>query len=115
MGRARGFAASGRALLLAPVAEELLIGARPGRDQKGVAELLRLTPIETPAEVDFLLAGELGSRLRRAGLTVGTIDLLIAAQTVRLGSSLWTLDAHFRLIARHSALRLYRFLGGRSK
>jgi predicted nucleic acid-binding protein len=110
VGRVRGLAAGGRALLLAPVAEELLIGARPGEDQKGVAELLRLTPVESPAEVDFLRAGDLGARLRRAGMTVGAIDLLIASQAVRLGSPLWTLDAHFHLIARHCALRLYKTL-----
>jgi len=97
-----------RSTLLAPVAQELLVGARPGADSRVLSELVSLTSIEVPGRDDFLGAGELGARLRRAGVTVSAIDLLIAQQTLRLRQPLWTLDAHFRAIARHSRLRLYR-------
>ncbi len=100
-----------RAILLAPVVEELLVGARPGADARALAELVSLTSIEVPVLDDFLGAGELGARLRRAGVSVGAMDLLIAQQALRLERPLWSFDSHFGAIAKHSRLRLYRLRG----
>lgn len=97
-----------RAILLAPVAEELLVGARPGADSRALSEIISLTPIDVPVRDDYLDAGALGARLRRLGVSVGAIDLLIVRQALRLERPLWTLDAHFGPIAKHSRLRLYR-------
>ena len=97
-----------RAILLAPVVEELLVGARPGADSRALSEIISLTPIDVPGRDDYMGAGELGARLRRSGVSVGAIDLLIAQQALRLERPLWTLDAHFGAIAKHSRLRLYR-------
>jgi predicted nucleic acid-binding protein len=53
---------------------------------------------------EFALATELGFRLRRQGVTVPATDLMIAASALQAGATLYHVDAHYDLIARHSDL-----------
>ncbi len=97
----------GRALLPAPAVTELLLGARPGRERAALGELFEVTRVVTPAEEDYRQAGEIGALLRRKGVTVGTVDLVIAALALRLEAPVWSLDSHFGEISRHVKLRLH--------
>ena len=48
----------------------------------------------------------MGASLRRRGITVGTVDLILAAVALRLPVPVWSLDAHFQAIARHGGERM---------
>lgn len=54
----------------------------------------------------------LGFSLRRRGLTVPTLDILIAFLSMEKGYTLLHHDHHFRSIAEHSDLSLIDFLEG---
>lgn len=56
------------------------------------------------SENDFIEASLLGSSLRRKGVSVPPVDLMIAASAIRTKSRLYHLDGHFDLIARHAPL-----------
>ena len=53
---------------------------------------------------EFSLATELGFRLRRQGITVPPTDLIIAASGIRVGATVYHVDGHYDMIARHSSL-----------
>lgn len=88
------------------VLQELLTGVRTddafARLHRGLAWLRVLLA----SEADHLAAARLASGCRRAGVTVFGADALIAAQTMRAGAQLFTLDRDFHAIADHSSLRL---------
>ena len=103
-----------RLVLPSLVLTELLAGARPGKDRDAVAQLIAAVPVADLEREDFVSAGELGARLRRHGVTIGTVDLLLAALAIRRGEPFWSLDAHFAAIAERSpGLRLQRPSEGR--
>lgn len=98
----------GRALVPAPAVTELVLGARPGRERAALQALFEVTVTVTPEEADYREAGEIGASLRRKGVTVGVVDLVIGALAIRLAAPVWSLDGHFAEIARAGRLRLYR-------
>ena len=98
---------TGQALLPSPVATELLCGSRPGKDRAAVETLLQTCPAAVPEADDYRAAGLVGASLRRRGITVGTVDLILAAVALRLPVPVWSLDAHFQAIARHGGLKLF--------
>lgn len=49
-------------------------------------------------------AARLGQDLRRRGITVPATDLIIASSAMGAGATLYHLDEHFDLIAKHSLL-----------
>jgi predicted nucleic acid-binding protein len=55
----------------------------------------------------FIDAGDLGRSLLQQGVSVGTVDLLIASIAISNAVSLYSFDKHFTAIARHANLRLY--------
>lgn len=95
------------AILPSPVATELLCGARPGKDRGAVETLLQTCRPAVPEAEDYRAAGLLGAALRRRGLTVGTVDLILAAVASRLAVPVWSSDAHFRTMARYAGPRLF--------
>jgi predicted nucleic acid-binding protein len=103
----RRLALADRLVLPSPVLTELFAGARPGKDRAAVAQLMDSVPIADVEREDFISAGALGASLRRRGVTIGTVDLLLAALAVRRGEHLWSLDAHFATISERSELRLH--------
>jgi len=44
-----------------------------------------------------------GGARRRRGITVGTVELILAAVAIRLPVPVWSFDVHFQAIARHGA------------
>jgi predicted nucleic acid-binding protein len=96
-----------RLRLPAPVLTELLAGARPGKDRVAVEQLIDALPVADLQRDDFLAAGTLGAGLRRHGVTVGTVDLLLAALSIRRREPIWSLDIHFVAISRRFELKLH--------
>jgi len=93
---ARGELESGRALLSAVTAAELLVGSRGRAGGDPLLDLLeRLPVVDTGREVAGM-AGLMGAAARRAGATIPLPDLLIAATAVWLDVPLLTCDTDFR-------------------
>ena len=59
-------------------------------------------------ENTYLHAVKLGYDLARKGHTVSTVDLLIAQSAIENRLSLMSYDDHFSIIAKHSALALFK-------
>lgn len=97
--------ASADAAIAGPVVTELRRGLSP-RDRNRVLPLLTGCAMlaEPPGLWDR--AGDLGYALARRGKNVKTLDLLIATYAIEHGVPLLSGDADFRVIARHSPLRL---------
>ncbi len=61
---------------------------------------------ESLSDADFFEASALGSSLRRKGVTVPATDLIIATSALKAGHTLYHLDNHFDLIAKHAPLKV---------
>ncbi len=97
--------ATSRAATTPVVVLELLSGtrsAREFREFKEELEALQQLELTRPA---WERAYRLGYDLRRAGLTLPTLDVLIAALAVEHDCLLLHVDRHFEQIAQHSPLR----------
>jgi len=84
---------------------EVFRGARNEKERRLLInhfEILEYIPLE---KTDFLLAGNLGTTLRQKGLTVKTIDLLIAHLALKHKLTLLHDDSDFEFIARHTLLK----------
>lgn len=95
-----------RVAMVPPVRTELLGGTRSAAEWDRLASRLaglHLIPFE---DVDWETAASWKSKLRRSGLTVPTLDLLIAAPTVRAGAILLHADNDFDRAAQHIGLRV---------
>ena len=90
-----------------PVRLEVLGGARADeRTRWGM--YFSVIPYRPCEEDDWDRAISLAWRLRDTGLAVPWLDALIAAIAIHDGVRLYAIDAHFREIAKHSDLLLYR-------
>ncbi len=89
--------------LAEPVVFELLRFARPHEAQQLQAQFATLPMLATPSSV-WLEAAELGRACRATGLTVVSLDLLIAAVALHHRATLVTFDRDFAAIAQVSAL-----------
>jgi predicted nucleic acid-binding protein len=90
-----------------PVRLEVLGGARM-EERARLGERFSVIPYRPCREDDWERAVALAWRLRGKGLTVPWLDVLIAAIAIHDGVRLYAIDAHFREIALHTSLRLYR-------
>jgi predicted nucleic acid-binding protein len=90
-----------------PVRLEVLGGAR--KDERArLGKYFSVVPYRCSREDDWERAIALAWRLRDNGLTVPWLDVLIAAIAIHDGTRLYSIDAHFGEIAKHSPLLLYR-------
>ncbi len=100
---------SGKAVYTGIVALELINGAK---DQKALQilydafDVMQCIPVD---ETTYLHAGKLGYELARKGYTASTVDLLIAQAAIENSLSLMTYDEHFNVMAKHSALALFKY------
>jgi predicted nucleic acid-binding protein len=98
---------SEKAVYTGIIALELINGA------KGQKELQALhDAFDTMERIDegagtYLNAGKMGYELARKGHTLGVVDLLIAQVAIENDFALMTFDEHFKVIAKHSGLRLF--------
>jgi len=106
--RLRQLLKSGAPVYTGIIATELYRGAKSRKETNALDELLTSIECIETREEDFQAAGQLGYALAQQGITVGTVDLLIAQISIANNLSLFTLDKHFVPIARHSSLRLYQ-------
>lgn len=95
--RVRSLLEEDRAAICGPVEFEIRQGLRD-RERERVLPLLEAVPRLEFLESDWAEAGDLGANLRRRGVTVPALDLLIAAVCRRTATSLLTLDKHFRSV-----------------
>lgn len=94
-----------RIAIAPPIQLELLSGARTEKEYHALAqELDALSVLEiTPAV--WKEAGRMAFRLRQKGITVPTVDLLIAATALFYHCTLYYHDRHFLHIAKHTPLK----------
>ncbi|HIC92365.1 MAG TPA: PIN domain nuclease [Syntrophaceae bacterium] len=89
------------------IALELYRGARSKREIFILDKLfLSIDRISQRGET-YKKAGLMGFELAKKGLTVSTVDLLIAQLALENNLTLFTLDQHFRSIANHYPLRVF--------
>lgn len=79
-----------------PIVTELLRGIRSKRQRKQLDELIAAVPVVSVVASDWTAAGELLATLQRKGITVPTVDGLIAVVARRERLSVLTVDKHFR-------------------
>ena len=91
----------------APVRLEVLGGARL-EERARLGKMFSVIPYRPSREDDWDRAVALAWRLRGRGVTVPWLDVLIASIAIHDGARLYAVDAHFKEIAKHSALMLYR-------
>jgi len=96
-----------RVVVLAPVVvAELISGARRPRDRAAIADLLtELALHDTPID-HWVRVGELRRDLRDHGVSVSTPDAHVAQCAIDRDAALFSRDAVFRRVARHSRLKL---------
>jgi len=92
-----------------PVRMEVLAGARDERHLSDLRRLLARACVVPTEPIDYEEAAALYRVCRRGGATVRKlIDCLIASVAIRADSPILHADAHFEVIARHTALRIER-------
>jgi predicted nucleic acid-binding protein len=64
-------------------------------------------PILLPTKGDFISAARLFNACMSKGVSTSYPDCMIATQTIRANGELYTVDDDFKLIAKHSPLRLF--------
>ena len=88
------------------VLAELLQGARSEREIAAVEEFPEAFAIIDQGPGTWVKAGKLSRRLRGRGKTIHLIDCYIAVIAEENGCAIFTLDEHFREIAKVMPLRL---------
>lgn len=88
------------------VVAELLQGARSDREVAAIEVFLEAFTIIDQGPVTWLKAARLSRRLRARGRSVHLVDCYIAVIADEAGCAMFTLDEHFREIAKTLPLRL---------
>ena len=95
----------GLALVNGLIVSELLKGARDEADYERLLTVLGATTTVGFTNATWARTARLGFELRRAGITIPTVDLAIASSALEEGFMLAHRDRHFTLIAAHAPLR----------
>lgn len=93
------------ACLAEPIAFELLRHATAAEAQQLTTHFQNMVQLATPGDL-WSRAAELGQDCRRGGITVGSLDLLIAQVAIHHGAELVTFDRDYLGIAGVSALKV---------
>jgi predicted nucleic acid-binding protein len=96
---------SGLALVNGLIVSEILKGARDEADYERLFTILGATTTISFTVATWARTARLGFELRRAGITIPTVDLAIASNALEEGYALAHRDRHFALIAAHAPLR----------
>ena len=88
------------------VLQELLSGVRLREQFRKLESLTAGFPLLLAARREHVLAARISNTCRRTGVSVSTVDCLIAAQTITAAGRLFTLDKDFEKIAAHTDLKL---------
>ena len=93
---------------LGVILTEVLQGIRSETLFRQIEQQFDVLELITPTKHDYVCAAKLSQVCRQAGITVGTIDYLIAATAIEHSCSLLTTDKDFEYIARVSPLALMK-------
>ena len=86
------------ATLVGAVLAEVLQGARSPQEFEQLSEHLIGLPYAAETRETWATVGALSYQLRQRGVTLGLVDLLIAALALEHDCEVYTLDEHFRRI-----------------
>ena len=89
---------------------ELLGGARSQQEWDRLRDLLSALHLLPVTEEHWQEAAQMGFQLRRQGVTVPFMDLLIGAVTIRSGAVLVRRDRHFDFIASYLPLNVESYV-----
>ena len=89
------------------VLQELLQGFNGPKAARSIAERFASLPFITPDRNDHIEAAALRNTCRRAGVSLGTIDALLARLCLRHGLTMLTTDRDFHHAAAHCPLRIW--------
>jgi len=88
------------------VLQELLSGVRLREQFRILESLTDGFPLLLAGRREHVLAARISNTCRRTGVSVSTVDCLIAAQTIAVAGRLFTLDNDFERIAALTDLKL---------
>lgn len=88
---------------------ELLTGCRSEMEYDQLNSRLRAIPLLEITETVWQKAGRISFDLVCKGLTLPTVDILIAASAIHSRCILYHSDRHFTLIAQHIPLKIKTF------
>jgi len=103
----RDLVASGRAVLVGPVRQELLTGVRDLGDFERLRERLRDFDDAPLSSDDFEEAARCANACRAAGVAGSPVDFLLCALGLRRDLAVFTLDEDFRRYGEHLPLRFH--------
>lgn len=89
------------------VLQELLQGFAGPKAQQKIIDRFKAIPLVVPDRGDHIAAAELRNRCRRAGVQVGTVDVLLAQLCIRHGLRMLTTDNDFRHMTPHCKLKIW--------
>jgi predicted nucleic acid-binding protein len=89
------------------VIAELIQGAKSEKEIAVIEEFTSAFTIVDQTENTWHNAGMLSFSLKRKGITVGLVDCYIAVLAIENKCAIYTLDDHFKGIAKVSDLKLY--------
>jgi hypothetical protein len=86
---------------------ELIRGAKSKREIEIINKLLDVITYYGIKKEYYRRAGEMGYSLARKGHSIGIVDLLIAQVAIENDLFLFSLDNHFKLIAKEFPLKIF--------
>jgi predicted nucleic acid-binding protein len=89
------------------VLQELLQGFSGPKARAQILDQFSAVPLLVPDREDHVRAADLRNTCRRAGIQVGTIDVLLAQLCIRHGLTMLSTDNDFKRIGGHCALKLW--------
>lgn len=81
-----------------PVISELLLGIKTSEEKDRLITCLNVLPMLDISNNDWIGAGNTGNLLRRKGITVPLIDLVIFSVANNNNCAVFTMDRHFSII-----------------
>ncbi len=90
------------------VLQELLSGVRTEDEFHRLQGLMEGFPLVLASREHHLEAAQIANQCRSAGVSVSTVDCLIAAMAIKTNSQLLSTDKDFARMAFHCSLQLFR-------
>ena len=87
---------------------ELIRGAQRKKEKSFIRRDFLNIPLATGIDFLGIKIGDLGFKLRKKGITIPTIDLALCALAIENNLYLYSLDHHFKMIAKQSPLKLFK-------
>jgi predicted nucleic acid-binding protein len=90
------------------VLQELLQGFAGPKQQHDIVDRFSAIPLISPTRADHIAAAELRNLCRRAGVQIGTIDVIIAQICISNDLVLLSTDGDFTHMARYCGLKIWQ-------